>query len=319
MASQLWGTSSLGGYFSNNTLSKKVRELAQPLCKFRQFCDLKDAKGANAGDKVLFDKLSNVGTAGSSLSETSTIPETNFTITQGTATMTEYGNSIPYTGKLEALSEYDPKNLVQRALRNDMAKVLDKAAAAQFVAGDTYYICLTASTGTCVQDASLSGHTATSNLNTYHVRAIVDYMKNKNIPRYNGKEYVCVASINSISGLYDDLEDVAKYADKDFRFTDEVGRYYGVRFVLDTNYLVNTCGHDTTGTYGEAVFFGADAVMEAVAVPEELRAKVPGDYGRSQGVAWYALLGFQKIWDYTGDGQENIVYVTDVFGQADTH
>jgi hypothetical protein len=33
-------------------------------------------------------------------------------------------------------------------------------------------------------------------------------------------------------------------------------------------------------------------VAEGIAIPEEMRAKIPTDFGRSKGVAWYALLGF---------------------------
>ena len=39
-------------------------------------------------------------------------------------------------------------------------------------------------------------------------------------------------------------------------------------------------------------FFGNDTVAEAIAVPEEMRGKIPTDYGRSKGVAWYYLGGF---------------------------
>ena len=39
MGQQIWSVSSLGGYFTNNQLSKKVRNAAQPLMKFRQFVD----------------------------------------------------------------------------------------------------------------------------------------------------------------------------------------------------------------------------------------------------------------------------------------
>lgn len=35
-----------------------------------------------------------------------------------------------------------------------------------------------------------------------------------------------------------------------------------------------------------AFFFGGDTVAEAVAIPEEIRGKIPGDYGRDKGVAW---------------------------------
>ena len=39
-------------------------------------------------------------------------------------------------------------------------------------------------------------------------------------------------------------------------------------------------------------FVGEETVAEAVAVPEEIRGKIPSDYGRSKGVAWYYLGGF---------------------------
>lgn len=39
-------------------------------------------------------------------------------------------------------------------------------------------------------------------------------------------------------------------------------------------------------------FFGSDTVAEAVAVPEEMRGKIPTDFGRSKGIAWYYLGGF---------------------------
>jgi hypothetical protein len=38
-----------------------------------------------------------------------------------------------------------------------------------------------------------------------------------------------------------------------------------------------------------------DTVAEAVCVPEEIRGKLPGDYGRSKGVAWYYSGGFALV------------------------
>ena len=35
-----------------------------------------------------------------------------------------------------------------------------------------------------------------------------------------------------------------------------------------------------------AHFFGEDTVAEAIVCPEEVRGKIPGDYGRSRGIAW---------------------------------
>ena len=37
---------------------------------------------------------------------------------------------------------------------------------------------------------------------------------------------------------------------------------------------------------------GDDTVAEGIACPEEIRGKIPDDYGRGHGIAWYALEGF---------------------------
>jgi hypothetical protein len=56
------------------------------------------------------------------------MPETNFTIMQGTMTITEYGNSVPYTGKLDDLSEQPVKEIINKVLKNDAKKALDQQA-----------------------------------------------------------------------------------------------------------------------------------------------------------------------------------------------
>jgi len=62
---------------------------------------------------------------------------------------------------------------------------------------------------------------------------------------------------------------------------------------------------------GEGVFVGDDAVWEAIAVPEEVRINVPGDFGRDEATAWYYLGGFARIWDYAGTpAEEHLLYFT---------
>jgi len=94
MGQQLFATNSLGGFFTNNQLSQQVRYLSQTMQRFRQFVDAEPAAGTNRGNKVFFDKISNISTAGGTLVETDTIPKRNYTILQGTLTMTEYGRMI---------------------------------------------------------------------------------------------------------------------------------------------------------------------------------------------------------------------------------
>ena len=104
--------------------------------------------------------------------------------------------------------------------------------------------------------------------------------------------------------------DVSKYTDSFAKniFAGEVGEYYTTRFVEETGFLSNTVGSGSV--QGQSVFFGNDNVYEAVAVPEEIRVKVSVDFGRDQGLAWYALIGFKIVWNFATDVEQHIVFVT---------
>ena len=306
MGLQLFETNSLGGFSTNNQLSSQIRYKAQTMQRFRQFCNSESAAGTGRGNKVFFNKLSNISTAGGTLTETDTIPKRNFTITQGTLTMTEYGNSIPFTNKLKVLSEASVSEEVRQVLTNDMRAALDSAAATVFKTND-YIATITNTATTTFGTAGLALATAGANMSDKNVRDIVDQMKILLIPTREDDNYVSVASTNSIRGLYDFFEAKAQLTTLGPLYRGEVGQYYKTRFVEETNFLVNSDG--SNGLYGEAVFFGADAVREGIAVPEEIRVGIPSDYGRDQGIAWYALLGFTQTWDFSVDGQTRIITV----------
>ena len=46
-------------------------------------------------------------------------------------------------------------------------------------------------------------------------------------------------------------------------------------------------------------------MAEAITVPEEMRGKIPTDYGRSKGVAWFYLGGFGIV--HTEAAQARII------------
>ena len=307
MAGQLWSVNSLGGYFSSKDLSRKVRHAAQPMMKFRQFVDAESAAGRNRGDTFLYDKISNISTAGGTLTETETIPKRNFTILQGSLVITEYGNSIPFTMKAKTLAQIDVPENIRVVLRNDMAKVLDSAAATQFAATDYLAVCSDTATTVFTSNSAVTV-TASANMSDKNARDIVDKLKVNNVPRYDGSNYICIASTNSIRGLYDYFEAKAYNTTMDPVFNGEVGRYYGCRFIEETSYLSNVIGNGSV--LGEAIFFGNDAVKEGLVIPESIRMDVPKDFGRDQGIAWYALTGFQKTWDFTTDAEVRIIKAT---------
>ena len=300
---QEWVTSSLGGYFANAYLSKTLREAAQPMLKFRQFATVKEAFGKGKSATVNFDKVSNVATAGGTLVETNTFSKTNFTVTQGTLTLTEYGNAIAYTGKLDALSQWGVRAPINRALRNDMAKILDAAVETQMDA--CYYRYVGTATGGGVFTSNGTATTTnTSAMNSFHLRQMVDKLMALNAPPYDGDNYFMIGTVMAVRGLYESLESVWQYTK--YPTNGEVGQYYRTRVVRDTYSMDNTLGSGTTGSgiAGEAYVFGEDAVLEAVAIPEEIRAEQE-DLGRSLTVGWYFLGGFKII--YQSDPDDRII------------
>lgn len=295
MAGQLWLTNSLGGYMYSLNLSKMLRMQVQPLVKFRQFCDIKDAsqQGTKKGDTYHWNIYSDIATQGTTLVETTTMPESNFTISQGTMTITEFGNAVPYTGKLNDLSEHPVKEIIDKVLKNDAKKAFDIAAHAQFNATPLRVV---PTTGTATDSVVLTTNgtaTATNNvaMGKDHVKAIVDLMKERNIPPWMADDYAALAHPTTFRKFKNDLEAVHQYVETGFKMilNGEIGRYEGVRFVEQTNIAKQTF---TNAKSNWAFFFGDDTVAEAIAIPEEMRGRIPTDYGRSRGIAWYYLGGF---------------------------
>jgi hypothetical protein len=141
-----------------------------------------------------------------------------------------------------------------------------------------------------------------------NVRDIIDKLKTLNVPRYDGNNYICIASTNSIRGLYDFFEAKVSQTTTKPLYSGEIGEYYGCRFIEETNILKNTIG--SSSLFGEAVFFGGDAVREGIVIPEDIRIDLPKDFGRDQAIAWYFLGGFKQTWNYTTDTETRIIHLT---------
>lgn len=310
---QSWQPDSSGGFLASKELSAKVRHASQPMMKFRQMTRKEPGFGMHKGSTYLFDRISNVNTQGGPIAELSQMPETDYVVSQGQLIVTEYGNSVPWTGKLEALAKLDVEDITVKALKNDMAKTLDQAAATEFQAAPLSYI----PTGTDVAPTFSLETTvvtaATRNIQSFDVRRIVDTMKKPYlVPKFDGENYICICSVGFAAKIKEDTAaagwvEAAKYGDPDRLFAGEIGRYYGCRFIEESNVLSDTLG--TTAFAGEAVFFGEDPVVEGVAVPEELRAKIPTDFGRDKGLAWYYLGGFKRTYETAVPGELKMIRV----------
>lgn len=294
-------------------LSKFLRYSAQPNLKFRQFADVKDAMGKDQGDSFNFPKVANVSTIGGTLVETATIPQASQTITKGTLAITEYGNSIPYTFKLDVLSQFDIEMIIDKGLKDDVVKVLDAAVHAQFDACVLRYVATTTAAATLTTDGTATA-TNTSVLNEYHIRKMKLELEKRNVPGFAGDTFVFVGSLEAIESLNGAMVSINQYTQAGYEkiFNGEQGMIHGVRLVKDNNatrFTYDLTARTSTaktwsgGFSGEGFMFGKDTVMEGVATPEQVRAKEVTDYGRSKGIAWYFLGGWQLIWEDEGNSK----------------
>jgi N4-gp56 family major capsid protein len=196
-------------------------------------------------------------------------------------------------------------------LKNDAKKAFDALAQAQFAATKLRAV----ATATDAIEFTVNGTaTATSSyaMTKEHVKLIVDYMKERNIPAFSGDDYYALARPSTYRTLKNNLESLHQYVDRGFGMimSGEIGRYEGVRFIEQTNIAVGVgstagAGAWDVGKSDTAFFFGEDTVAEAIAIPEEIRAKIPTDFGRSRAIAWLYLGGFGIV--HTDATQSRIV------------
>lgn len=136
-----------------------------------------------------WDVFSDVALVGGVLVETNTMPETNFTIVQGTLTITEAGNSVPYSGKLDNLSKFPVMELVQKVLKNDAVKTFDRLAWAQFNQTLLRVVPTGGTNATGAVTFTTNGTATLTNNDFYnnsYAKGIVDAMKERNIPYHGG-------------------------------------------------------------------------------------------------------------------------------------
>lgn len=318
MSGQVWGINALGGYMYSDELSNVLRTALQPIVKFRQFCDAKDAteKGLGRGDLFSWNIYSDVEEGGDELDETQAMPETNFRVNQQTLRVTEYGNSVPYTGKLDDLSKQPVTEIIHKVLKNDCKKTFDGHAWMQF---DATPLKVQAAGGSSTNQVVVveSGSIGVTNNVAFgkdHAKAITDEMKERNIPPYQGDDYFAIAWPSTFRKIKNDLEAIHQYVDQGFVMimNGEIGRYENQRYIEQTNVAKGGAEDSTIHTFRRSdpwnngvsdwiFFFGEDTVAECLVIPEEIRGKIPTDFGRSRGVAWYALGGFGIVHSAAGE------------------
>jgi hypothetical protein len=310
MAGQLFAVNSLGGFYSANKLSKELRMGVQSKAKFRQFCDVRDAWGkvTKQGQTFTWDVVPMMSRDNRALTETTTIPQGSHSVIQGTLTMSERGFSIPYTDALESLAEVSVRAPIMKVLRYDALCDIECVVHAEFNKTPMRVAATATADNVTLTTNSTATLTVSQQLSTTNFKSIIDLMKGRDVPYYTDSDYYVVARPGGLRKLKDQLEAIHQYTTVglDMIMNGEVGRYEDTRVVEQTvipaggaadsttfNTFQNTAdGWNATAAPDWAFFFGGDTVCEAVHTPEEIRAKIVDDFGRSKGIAWYALVGY---------------------------
>lgn len=313
MAGQLWAVNSLGGFYYSLNLSKELRMGVEAMSKFRQFADVRDAFGkvTRSGQTFTWDTVPMMGRASRALTETNTIPQGQHTVLQGTLTMNERGFSVPYTEFLESLSQFTVRQPIMKVLKYDAGVDLDALAWQQFNNTPLRVAATAAADSVTLTTNSTATLTNSVGLSTTNIKSIVDTMKTRNIPRYSNNDYYAIGRPRGMRAFKNTLETLHQYTETGLEMimNGEIGRYEDTRFVEQTTIPAGGASDSTTfdpftdtGDPWNATstteagdwmfFFGEDTICEAIHTPVEMRAKIPDDYGRSKGVAWYWLGGY---------------------------
>jgi len=314
MATHSWVADAPSGVYKNHKLSSQIRMAAIQQAKFMAFVKPEPGYGRKMGESITITRVSNVTVPTSDvLVETQRIPEDTISLSTQAITVAEHGRAIPYTSLALDLSNFDLENAIQMKLRDQLSLSMDISAATAFKAGKVKAIPTGVATTTFDVDGTPSS-AAVSNLNMYHVEQIRDYMFGTlNIAPFAGDDYVAIISYKAKRGLMNDPKwvDWKKYTDPQAKYNGEVGRIENTRFVEQNHTSALSATKGTGSVLGEGVFFGADPVVMAVVQDPELRAKESEDYGRSKGVAWYGIYGYDQVWkDSANAGEARVVHLT---------
>lgn len=222
----LWTQQS--GFLSNTELNLQFQRVAQPLLRFRQFVQTKDAFGKHKGSSVNWLKVANVGTFGGSIAETQTMHETTQALTWGTLSVDEYGNSIPFSFKVESLSKFDVRDIVRGGLLDDAVKCIDGQIERQFNACALRYVGVTTVSGSNTTNTTAAA-TNTSQLNSFHIRKLALELKKRNVPGYNklGGDYAMICSLEAYENIIGSVESINQYTTQGYEkiLNGEQGRW----------------------------------------------------------------------------------------------
>lgn len=317
MASYTWTNDVASGVFKNHIISKKVRRAAIVDTVFQQYVKVEPGFGKQKGETMNIRRMKNLAIpVNARLAEQTRVPIDTFTTGSAAITIAEWGRGVEYTNFAKDLEHFDLDGEISSALRRQLKVVLDNAAAAAFTASTNFVMAIPTGLAAVTWDIDGTPSTsATVNANVTVLGIIRDQMRDTyQVPFYDNNTYASIASTKFLRGIK---------SDPDFQFwrqylrpgdvlmNSEVGQVEQIRFSESNNTTALSNAKGTGSVLGEAVIFGEDAVVMVEVEPFELRAAIPGDFGRFKAVAWIGIGEWGSPWANTATaGEVRIVRVT---------
>lgn len=310
---QAWGA--YASLINVNELTEFCRHQAQDLQGFDQLCNAPTgaAMGRNKGDTVQYTYFPNITNTGGALDENEEIPEGSITPVKGTYVISEFGNSIKWTGKLEELSRLDVNSDFMKALTDDMKKLGNSQAFAQFDASS--WIATFNSTADEFRTDGVAAsftNVANQDLDLSNLRFLRKTAEKRLIPTFDGESYAVVTGVDSADNLTSDsaVTGMLSYDSGRAALNQEVGRIAGCRILKDTHKIAKVGGSSSGAglNLDKTYLVGADAVIKEYALAPEIRAQ-DKDFGRSVAIAYYFMGVWKKIYDQTNHSKEHVIRV----------
>ena len=277
--------------------SQEVLLAAQPLLKFDQFAVVKTELNVSPGQTISLLGYDNIAQGGK-LTEGKQLDTKTLSTNTRQISVWEYGNAVAASEFLLQTSFRDVMADAAVLLGRDYATVVDSEERATLELSTQI-----------VYGGRVGGRSSLGATNILDVRGIkdaVEVLSTKNIPKVNGDFYVSFVHPHQSRNLRDDTAwiNAAQYGDPDRIFNGEIGRIEDVIFIETTDLSVvpknsGATPQNTTVDVYRALLFGAEAFAKAVALPCEMRDNGIVDFGREHALAWYSIMGFGTLRDYT--------------------
>ncbi len=291
-----WTFDAPTGVYKDHALSANIRRAAIADAQFMSFARPESGYGKGKGQSITITRVFPLPKA-ARVAELDRLPSGRPLVDTKAITVSEWGFKIPMTEFEKNLTFFDITNQFQMCLRDQMKLTLDDMAADAFKS--TPYKYTPVSTGGVFSTTGTAGGTADVNLAIADLRAIHDQLRSLKTPKYRNGKYVGILSTKAARGIKNDPE----Y--KDWQAPTGSGPFMDARLRDVEGFMLIETNHDdaldgtigTGGVLGEAVFFGADAVVLATALEPELRAGLPEDLGRFRDVGWVGEIEAGLVWE----------------------